>query len=240
MSSAHVTENIPAYALGILEGTERAEITLHLESCPACREELRTYQVVVDQLPMAVTQRTPPRRLRAAILQAAAAQAEETRKQRSGLLSWFTRPVNSLVGLIGLVLIVVLGAFNIYQWQQARQAAVQTVTTFSDFRLVAMVAPNTTGQNTSGVLVINQPGTLGTLVVDGLTKLDPSQQYQMWLIKDGVRTSGGVFSVFGSGYGYLYIRSPEPLGSYTSFGVTIEPAGGSPGPTGEKVLGGNL
>ena len=238
MNPAHVTDDIPAYALGILEEAERAEISLHLETCPECREELRSYQAVAEQLPMAAAQRTPPRRLRAAILQAAV-QAEETRQARPGLFAWLSRPLNPVFGLVGLVLIVILGAFNIYQWQRAQQAAAGPAT-FSEFRLVAMTPPEPTGQNTSGVLVINQGGTLGTLVVDGLTRLDETQQYQLWLIKDGVRTSGGVFSVFGSGYGYLYIRSPEPLGSYTSFGVTIEPKGGSPGPTGEKVLGGSL
>jgi anti-sigma-K factor RskA len=239
MSPAHVTDDIPAYALGILEEAERAEISLHLESCSACREELRSYQSVVDQLPTAVAQRTPPKRLRAAILQAAATQSEENRQARPGLLAWLSRPLSPVFGLIGLVLIVILGAFNIYQWQGARQAAAGPAT-FSEFRLVSMTPPEPTGRNTSGVLVINQKGTLGTLVVDGLTKLDEAHQYQLWLIKDGIRTSGGVFNVFGSGYGYLYIRSPEPLGSYTSFGVTIEPMGGSPGPTGDKVLGGSL
>jgi len=239
MSPVHVTDNIPAYVLGILEDTERAEVILHLESCPECKAELHAYQAVVDQLPMAVVERTPPRRLRAAILQSAAAKAEGNRKLRTGWRTWFARPLNPLAGLIGLVLILVLGAFNIVQWQQAQQAAVQPVASFSDFRLVAMIPPDSIGQNTTGVLVINREGTLGTLVVDGLTKLDASQQYQLWLIKDGVRTNGGVFSVFGSGYGYLYVRSPDPLGSYSSFGVTIEPKGGSPGPTGKKVLGGN-
>ncbi len=239
MNSAHVTEDIPAYALGILEETEREAVSLHLESCPACKDEMRSYQAVVDQLPLAVPQRTPPTRLRAGILQAAVVQAEASRKKRPSLLAWFTRPLNPLVGLVGLVLIVILAAFNIYQWQQARQAPGQSYT-FSDFHLVAMQPPESVGKNASGVLLINKQGTLGTLVVNGLTTLDPAQQYQLWLIKDGVRTSGGVFSVFGSGYGYLYIRSPQPLGSYTSFGVTIEPKGGSPGPTGEKVLGGDL
>ena len=238
MSATHVTDDIPAYALGILEDTERAKITLHLESCPACSEELRAYLAVVDQLPMAVPQRAPPKRLRAAILQAAAAQADETPRQRSGLLAWLARPLNPLMGLVGLVLIVVLVGFNIFQWQQAHQTSENSQ--FSSFSLVAMTPPDSNNKEATGILVINEEGKLGTLVVNGLTKLDPSLQYQMWLIKDGVRTSGGVFSVFGSGYGYLYIRSPEPLGSYTSFGVTIEPKGGSPGPTGDKVLGGNL
>ena len=56
----------------------------------------------------------------------------------------------------------------------------------------------------------------------------------------GQRTSGGVFSVYDEGYGVLKIDAPEPLISYQNVGITIEPAGGSPGPTGERVLGGDL
>ena len=60
------------------------------------------------------------------------------------------------------------------------------------------------------------------------------------LVKDGKRSSGGVFSVQDNGYGVLKIDSPLPLIEYQTFGVTIEPFGGSPGPTGKKVLGGSL
>jgi anti-sigma-K factor RskA len=77
-------------------------------------------------------------------------------------------------------------------------------------------------------------------VVDHLGALSPEQQYQLWLIQDGKRTSGGVFSVSSEGYASLVIASPLPLDAYSAFGVTIEPQGGSPAPTGEKVLGGNL
>jgi anti-sigma-K factor RskA len=34
--------------------------------------------------------------------------------------------------------------------------------------------------------------------------------------------------------------SEQPLKAFSTFGITIEPAGGSPGPTGDKVLGGGL
>ena len=91
-----------------------------------------------------------------------------------------------------------------------------------------------------GTLVISGDGEYGTLAVDGLAALDPDHQYQLWLIRDGQRTSGGVFSVNPEGYGALWISSPEPLSSYPAFGITIEPEGGSPGPTGDKVLGGSL
>jgi anti-sigma-K factor RskA len=32
----------------------------------------------------------------------------------------------------------------------------------------------------------------------------------------------------------------EPLLKFQAFGITVEPTGGSPGPTGEKVMGGEL
>ena len=73
-----------------------------------------------------------------------------------------------------------------------------------------------------------------------LDMLDSASQYQLWLIKDGNRTSGGVFSVLDNSYGVLVVNSSESLSVYDGFGVTIEPAGGSQGPTGSKVLGGNI
>jgi anti-sigma-K factor RskA len=92
----------------------------------------------------------------------------------------------------------------------------------------------------SGLIVASMDGLHGTLVVDNLPVLDKNHAYQLWLIKDGQRTSGGVFSVGPDGYGALWVTAPKPLLDYPNFGVTIEPAGGSPGPTGEKVLGGGL
>jgi anti-sigma-K factor RskA len=96
-------------------------------------------------------------------------------------------------------------------------------------------APKATGK-----LLISMDGEYGTLVVDGLPPLDAGHQYQLWLIRDGQRTSGGLLTVNAHGYGVLEISAPEPLVRYPSLGVTIEPMGGSPGPTGEKVLGGDL
>ncbi|MCJ7660988.1 MAG: anti-sigma factor, partial [Anaerolineales bacterium] len=109
----------------------------------------------------------------------------------------------------------------------------------TELTTVAMVATDYTPEAT-GTLVISMDGEYGVLVVDALPILDESQQYQLWLIYDGQRASGGVFSVNDEGYGSLSVSSEKPLSSYPAFGITIEPAGGSPGPTGEKVLGGEL
>ena len=90
------------------------------------------------------------------------------------------------------------------------------------------------------MVVYTNDGRYGLLVVNKLTTLPDSQQYQLWLVKDGLRTDGGVFSVGKHGYFVMEIDSPERLTDYDSFGITIEPAGGSPGPTGERVLDGSF
>ncbi len=71
--------------------------------------------------------------------------------------------------------------------------------------------------------------------------LPSGMTYQLWLVdSEGKRTSGGMFTVDSQGRGWLMGHSPQPLNRYKSVGVTMEPWGGSPGPTGAKMLGGNL
>ncbi len=238
MSTIHVSDSIPAYALGILEEAEQAVIQSHLGGCATCQAELRAYQLVVAQLPAAVPQRLPPVRLRASILQhAITSTLQPGRAGRVGWLAWLKQPFSPLVGWLALMLIFVMGGINLSLWQQTQHPAAPT-NMAGEFRLVQMAPPQS--GHASGLLVISDEGSFGTLVVDGLEQLGSSKQYQLWLIKDGKRTSGGVFSVQDNGYGALKIDSPLPLSQYQSFGITIEPFGGSPGPTGPKVLGGSL
>ncbi len=79
------------------------------------------------------------------------------------------------------------------------------------------------------------------MVTYDLPKLPPGKVYQLWLIDtSGNRTNGGTFTVDDEGRGWLISHAPQGLGNYKTMGVTIEPEGGSPGPTGAKMLGGNL
>ena len=74
-----------------------------------------------------------------------------------------------------------------------------------------------------------------------LPQLPPDKQYQLWLIApDGSRVSGGLFRPDANGSAELLVRAPAPFGNYRAVGVTVEPAGGSPGPTTPRVVGGNL
>lgn len=236
----HVDPFLPAYALGCLGETEMIEVARHLQNCARCRAELDSFHEVVDQLPMAVSLRTPPPELKSKLMR----QVQSGQKQRqptvkTGINSFKTQWLRNLTPawtFASLVLVVILGLSNILAWNRLNRLA-----TLSNGSLPAIQLTGTENALTaSGALVISGDGEYGTLVVDGLPVLDSKHQYQLWLIKEGERTSGGIFSVGEDGYGALQVSSPVSLSNYDAIGITIEPFGGSPGPTGDKVLGGTL
>ena len=83
-------------------------------------------------------------------------------------------------------------------------------------------------------------GRAATLEVKGLPLLTAEQQCQLWLVHDGERDSGAVFSVNDNGWAEVPVELPrlpgDPSSDYTDLWISIEPAGGSLDPTGEWVL----
>jgi anti-sigma-K factor RskA len=235
----HVSDLLGAYALGCLDEEEQVRVAEHLRACAACQAEFQSYQSVVDQLPLAAPDATPPRDLRRQLMDAVRP-PEQSVAPAPELTSWqkltaLWQKAAPAWGVASLVLIVILVVANVALWQRVDDSHTEPGT----MRTVAFTGTDA-APSAIGTLVISADGEYGSLTVDGMPPLDNSQQYQLWLIRDGERTDGGVFSVNDEGYGALLISSPEPLSSFPSFGVTIEPAGGSPSPTGEKVLGGSL
>jgi anti-sigma-K factor RskA len=241
LNHVDVIELLPAYALGSLDEEEAIQVAEHLDTCPGCRAELLSYQAVAAQLALAAPDAIPPARLKQQILRQL--QTPRLEPAIEPHRSWWQRIVDLFQraapawGLASLALVVLLVLSNLWWWQRADREG--PMVTPGGMQVVAMAGTDA-APAAVGTLVISGDGEYGMLVVDGLPALDADHQYQLWLIRDGQRTSGGVFSVNPEGYGALWISSPEPLSSYPAFGITIEPEGGSPGPTGDKVLGGSL
>ena len=224
-------ENIPAYALGALDADEATRLADHIASCAECQAELLQYQETADQLGLAAADRVPSAQIKQNLFSQIQAEIQAdsgSEKTSAGWREWFSRrPTLGLVS-VGLVLLLALG--NLLLWNQVQN---QSATPFRVLRLSATeVMPDAVG-----VLILSADGQYGTLVTNDLTPLSEEQQYQLWLIEDGARTSGGVFSVSDSGYAAMRVYSDQGLAEYDGFGITIEPYGGSPGPTGDKVLG---
>jgi anti-sigma-K factor RskA len=232
-----VTDLLPAYALGSLDGEESTLVAQHLLGCSACRLELVKYETVIGQMALAVPDAAPPAQLKRRIMEQVKRPAREpaAAPRRAWWRSTLRLPLATPAwAAASLVLVALLLASNLWWWQGTIRD--RSLITSGGMRVIAMVGTGAAPAS-AGTLVVDSEGEYGTLVVEGLPALDQDHQYQVWLIRDGQRTSGGVFSVSPEGYGTLMVSSPEPLSSYPAFGVTIEPEGGSPGPTGDKVLG---
>ena len=233
----HVLDLLPDYALGNLDANEASLVEEHLLSCWICRGESDSFQVVAEQLSFTTPSAIPSPDLKHRLLERV-----RTARPRPNVVAeptkrtWLERLL-PVWGLASLCLIIVLAGFNLLLWQRLSQ--LELITAAGGMRAVPLSAPDTASRAT-GFVLISANGGNGALIVDGLPPLNESQQYQLWLIRDGQRTSGAIFSTDEENYGGTRIRAPGSLLEYSAVDVTIEPAGGSPGPTGIRVLGGPL
>jgi anti-sigma-K factor RskA len=140
-------------------------------------------------------------------------------------------------GLASLFLIIALAGSSFILWQRVDR--LEFATSPGGMRAVPLSPPDAVSGAT-GFVLISADGEDGALVVDGLPPLGESQEYQLWLIRDGQRTSGAIFSTDEKSYAGARIRAPRSLLEYSAVGITVEPAGGSPQPTGRQVLAGQL
>jgi hypothetical protein len=78
----HVTEELELYSLGAMDPIDRARVAAHLSECPACREQARALDEVVQELPETLPEREAPGRLRERILASARAEIARARAPR--------------------------------------------------------------------------------------------------------------------------------------------------------------
>ncbi len=231
-------DDLPAYALGALDPEEAAALEVHLQTCETCRAELADYQSVGSGLLAALPPRPPRAEVRRQLQKRLAGQRTSA---RSGL-SW---SLGQMVFAGVLALLVAVNVFAVYQVYSVRREQAELMDRYkSSQTAIAMLAYPTTQ-----TLAFNENGVSGSLLIDKQRDLvgvfawhlpDPpaGKTYQMWLTDPkGDRFSGG-FLKPEAGYPFemAVFWSPQPLTNFTTFGVTLEPAGGSPQPTGPRIF----
>jgi anti-sigma-K factor RskA len=92
----------------------------------------------------------------------------------------------------------------------------------------------------AGVLIQDPAGEGSVLIVTGLSSLPAGMEYQVWRIigPDVAPIGAGTFRVLDSRV--LLVPVAAGFSPTETIGVSVEPAGGSPAPTGEIVLLGTL
>lgn len=238
---------LAAYALDSLEGEEKAQVEAHLPACPDCRALLADYRSVADGLLMAVPGSAPPTRLRQALVErigagkavrSAPAQTRVNRYSPWRLALGVGMAAVFLVNLLLLQQVIGLRQDQVrLQQELGSEQVAQAIAAYPDAESVLIE-----GKDAYGTIVYDPDRPVAAMYTWGLEPLPSGQTYQVWLrtASDG-RVSGGTFdSSSGKAFTLVVIHAPEPLQAYSGFGVTIEPEGGSPAPTGPNVLSGDL
>lgn len=232
---------LAAYALGALEPGERMMVEEHLTSCNTCLNLLSHYRSVVEAMLLSGPEVAPPARLRRR-LQAAVGRPNE--EPAPAALSGWPRALGwglaaSLVVMIALNLFLALQVAALRHDQSlltVQLGAVQMAQAIGTYPgSEALVVEN---GSVYGTFVYNPKRPIAAMYAWGLDPLPAGKTYQVWLrTADDGRVSGGLFqSKGGKTFTIVVIHSPQPMGEFAGFGVTIEPAGGSQAPTQPPIL----
>jgi anti-sigma-K factor RskA len=231
-------DNLAAYALGALDEGEVSALEAHLQTCETCRAELADYQRVSSGLLGALPLRPPQAAARRSLQRRLTSPASRVRPA----FQW------SLGGAIfGGLLAVLIGLNLLTVWQLyavRQEQAEMNARGMSEQTAIAMLAYPTTKtlafaeNGVSGSLLVDKTRNLVAVFAWNLATPPAGKAYQMWLIDaQGKRTDGGLL-VQEDGYPFVMavIRVSQPLTNFNGVGVTLEPAGGSPQPTGPRVF----
>ena len=232
MSHNHPTDLLPALALGCLDTEEREQVEQHLAGCKQCQTEISAYQGVVDNLSFGTPKVAPSSDLKNRLFKRI--------HRRPASFAWFEKLIGRwprfvpIASVASLVLFISLGISTFILIKNYTQPQRQN---FENMRLVVLRG-TADAPEAIGTLIIGSDTRQALFVVNSLPSLASTSQYQLWLVKGAHRINGGIFSVSPRGQARLTVSAPRSLYTFDAFGVTIEPYGGSPGPTGKKVLGG--
>jgi hypothetical protein len=231
-------DDIPAYTTGALDRESRVALEIHLPGCPICQAELASFRAVSEALLRAIPAVQPPLSLRKQLRD----RLPQSQLEKPGRWSW-SLPQIAMAALLLLLLLLNLSSFLQFQSLRSLQAK-QARQLETDRVALAMLAyPETKtvpihADGLAGTILLDKERNAAVILAWDLPALPSEQSYQVWLIDpQGGRTSAGIFSAnSGSAFTSIEVQVAGNLSGYVGLGVTVEPAGGSPQPTGARVF----
>ena len=259
MTQQHANpEDFDLYALGALDGEEKQTFEAHLRTCPGCAQRLAGARQQTSLLGLTAATVTPPPALKTALMKRIHTEGRAGMEQESVVpvrkKSWglrFSLSFATATAILALATFL-LGKQYLLQRQQIAQlhAQLQSAQTLASQNAVAMhayadvvSAPDTVSialqqqsSITPGQAHVLFNARMGLAVYSGLISSAPSgKSYQLWLVPaSGAPISAGLVAA-NQQEGPLVAHFQQGL-SAAAFAVTLEPQGGSPQPTGPKVL----
>ncbi|MBM2825988.1 MAG: putative transrane anti-sigma factor [Dehalococcoidia bacterium] len=265
MDCQRVEELLPIYYLGALDGDEAREVEKHLEGCAVCMDQSGHDIWTTQQLVYSIALVEPPRRLREQVLlhvtevEAGPLPEEEDRavssfaKATHSRQMWTGRAAKFAIALLPVLVLVLVFWITQLQTRVGRlenQNSVLAVPIGGESFVMGQLPFNNQGiyrlsptgaaPQARGFMVASSNGTSGFLFVHGLPPLSSPEAYQLWLIRDGEKSSGGVFSVDDEGYGVVTVTLPDLISSYRAIGIIAGPISDNYDLLGTTVLEGEF
>jgi hypothetical protein len=104
---ARIADRLPELALGILSGTERADVLAHLDTCASCRAESGEWAATVDVLPSLLAEAEPPAGFEGRTLERL--RADQTRVPRRSM----TQRILALAAVVAFVMVASIAVVRI-------------------------------------------------------------------------------------------------------------------------------
>lgn len=206
-----------AYLLDELSEAERAAFVDHLGGCPACQAELSELEEGAATLFWASSE-PPPESLRVSVNAAI-----------DGEVVPLIRRVGFRLGAVAaVVVLVVLASISL------RADPIADVVDSPD--AIAIEVPSTSDNpddNATVTLTYSPSEEAAVIVATGLDPIPEGQTYEMWIIDQSGPMPAGLFRPAESGEARVLVAALPEAGA--TFGITIEPSGGSDLPTGDVL-----
>ncbi len=252
-----IEELLPFYALDALSDEERELVESYLAEHPEVRKQIGDLQSAASALPYTVTPVEPQRRLKDALMTRVAVDERSRasdRKQdsppRERRWANLFPALSFAVATLAVIWVVVL---NIQLSQLRREVSALSDALVAQSNSIEQINAKLPQTPVSSVVTISLKGTearpqahgeliadpksaSAVMVVSGLGQLEAGKTYQVWLIDAGGPKSAGLLTVDANGQAVLIVTSESEIGSFQSLGISIEPDGGSPQPTGDIVV----
>jgi anti-sigma-K factor RskA len=217
-----VHELTAAYALDALDDEERESYEGHLAHCERCREELAGLTEAAGALAWGVDSPAPPARLRARILEAAAAERENVVPLRPRRY-WRELSAVAACAAVGLGIWAAALSSSLDSERAASARAEHAVAIVSD-----PASRKSELRGGTGMVAVDRAGN-GVLIVNRLASAPSDRTYEAWVIPaGGAPQRAGLFRGGGS-MTMVELDRKVPKGAVVA--ATVERSGGVDEPT---------
>jgi anti-sigma-K factor RskA len=238
MNRRYFEENKEAYVLNALPPDEEREFKAYLEERPHLQSEIEEIAAVAHLLAFAPPEHDPPEELRQVLMQRVRSEAgiadtsHESGRGRAGLQRLgeiFT--LRRLATGAAAAVISGLLIFNVLLQSELQELREYQLNSY------ALQGSGEAGEAEGRLVGMSDEDAM--LIVADLPELPEDQTYEIWAIKDGDPVSCGIFKPE-NGSSMSVAQLEESLEGAELVAITVEPAGGSPQPTSDILLSGEL